>query len=98
MKQTVTATDEYSGSDYPTGGPNKMDRAGPKYIAHYTWDDDEYREFMIKLLLNLNPRYEPAGSVLFEELEEVNEMIFISKGQVDVGYSLNNEVKYVLRF
>ena len=53
---------------------------------------------MKEIILNLEPRHEHAGSVLFKELDEVNELIFISKGEVDVGYTLNGEVKYVLRF
>ena len=38
------------------------------------------------ILTNLKPRFEKQGEILFEELEEVNEILFISKGEVDIGY------------
>lgn len=53
---------------------------------------------MMKILMNLQPRKEPAGEVLFYENEEVNELIFICQGAIDVGLTYNKEVKYVLRF
>lgn len=43
----------------------------------------------MSILRNLLPRYEKAGTILFAENEEVNELIFISKGNVDVGFTLN---------
>uniref|UniRef100_A0A7S3J0T5 Uncharacterized protein n=1 Tax=Strombidium inclinatum TaxID=197538 RepID=A0A7S3J0T5_9SPIT len=48
--------------------------------------------------MNLEPRHEKAGSILFEELEEVNEVLFISRGQCDVGFEVNKIKKWVLRF
>jgi len=53
---------------------------------------------MMAILTNLFPRFESAGTILYSELDEVNEAVFISKGQVDVGYVLNGQAKYVLRF
>lgn len=53
---------------------------------------------MISILANLNPRFELAETILFEELDEVNELIFISKGTVDVGYTINGSTHYALRF
>lgn len=53
------------------------------------WSDQNYREFMMKVLTSLEPRREKAGSILFEELEEVNETFFISQGSVDIGYEIN---------
>ena len=45
----------------------------------------------------MEPRREFAGTILFEELEEVNEVIFISKGNVDIGYEINKQRKFILR-
>jgi len=64
----------------------------------YKWDDQNYRDFMIMVLEHLEPRFESKGSVLFEELEEISEVIFISKGLVDIGYEINKKKKYVMRF
>ena len=53
---------------------------------------------MLQILMNLEPRYEQCGATLFEELEEVNEVIFFARGQCDVGFEVNKLKKYVLRF
>ena len=53
---------------------------------------------MIELLKNLEPRREKKGSVLFEELEEITEIFFISQGTIDIGYEINKTTKYVLRY
>lgn len=47
--------------------------------------------------MNLKPRFEKAKTILFEELEEVQEIIFIQKGYVDIGYEINKQKRYVLR-
>ena len=55
----------------------------------YTWDDTEYRDFMLYILLNLEPiRYE-KNTLLVNELDEFNEIKFITKGQVIIGYEIN---------
>ena len=53
---------------------------------------------MLAILQNLEPRYEKRGSIIFNELAEVSEILFISKGNIDIGYSINRQKKYVLRF
>ena len=37
----------------------------------FTWEDQVYRDFMIELLQNLEPRHEEKGTVLYRELEEI---------------------------
>ena len=49
-------------------------------MVYYTWEDAEYRDYMNLILRNIEPRFAEAGSILFNELDEVNEVIFISKG------------------
>lgn len=63
----------------------------------YTWDDQIYREFMISILCNLEPRREKRGAILFEELEEIAEIFFVSQGTIDIGYEINRQRKFVLR-
>jgi hypothetical protein len=36
------------------------------------------------------------GSVLFEELDEVNEIIFVQNGTIDVGFDINKIRRFVL--
>ena len=52
---------------------------------------------MIQMLQSLEPRYEKRGTILFEELEEISEILFINKGMVDVGYEINKQKKYCIR-
>jgi hypothetical protein len=44
--------------------------------SFYNWNDFAYRKFMIEILSVLEPRKEEKNLILFEELDEVNEMIF----------------------
>ena len=57
--------------------------------SRYTWFDDHYRFFMLEILKNLEPRFEEKDTILIEELDEVNEIIFLEKGIFEVGYSVN---------
>jgi CRP-like cAMP-binding protein len=48
--------------------------------------------------MNLEPRFEPAGTTILEELQEINEIIFISKGRVAVGFEINKKKEFALTF
>jgi len=52
---------------------------------------------MESLLNCLEPRREERYVVLFDELEEVNEVMFFEVGVVDVGFDLNRKKSFVLR-
>ena len=41
--------------------------------------------------MNLEPRFEPANLILFNELEEIMAILFFTKGTFLIGYELNNE-------
>ena len=47
---------------------------------------------------NLEPRIELEGSIIFKELDEINELIFILNGTIDIGFDINKIRRYVLRF
>ena len=64
----------------------------------YNWDDQNFREFMMEILTNLEPRFIPRDRIIFKELEEIYEVLFVSKGNVDVGFEINRRQKFVLRF
>ena len=53
---------------------------------------------MTNLLKSLEPRQEDAFTMLFEELDEIREVIFIEKGECDVGYEINKKKKFVIRY
>ena len=55
--------------------------------------DNVYREFIIKVLTCLEPRSELAGSTLINELDEYNEITFIEKGKMGLGYEINKVKK-----
>ena len=57
----------------------------------YSWSDQPYREFMMEVLRNLEPRLEVMGTIIFEELDDINEVIFVQKGSVDIGFEVNKK-------
>ena len=63
----------------------------------YTWDDEPYRFFMLGLLQNFEPRLEPKGSIIYKELEEIQEVLFQESGAIDIGFEVNRVTKYCLR-
>ena len=65
--------------------------------AFYNWDNPSYRNFMFDLLKCLEPRSQEKDQVVFRELDEVNEVIFFTKGCIDIGFEINRKINYVLR-
>lgn len=55
----------------------------------YTWNDQQYRDFIMDVLRNLEPRFERAGTTIINELDEFGEIIFIQKGIILLGYEIN---------
>jgi CRP-like cAMP-binding protein len=52
---------------------------------------------MITVLQFLEPVMYTAGSYIFSELDDVNEVVFIESGMYDVGYEINKKVILKLR-
>ena len=48
----------------------------------YTWNDPEYRKFMIAALSFLEPVFYTAGTRIYKELDEYGEINFIEHGEV----------------
>ena len=46
----------------------------------------------------LEPRREEKNTILLNELDEVNELIFFDNGTFEIGYEINRFSKFVLRF
>lgn len=65
--------------------------------TRFTWDDKIYREFMLHLLKELQPRLELKGSIFMEENENCYEVIFFESGTYYIGYVLNNHHYWELK-
>ena len=44
---------------------------------------------MVRVLKSLEPRLMKKSETLYLELDEVNELLFIEKGEYDIGYNVN---------
>jgi len=64
---------------------------------YYGWGDDDYREFMRLILSGLEPRQEEINNILFHELDEFTEILFINSGMVDIGFEINRKKVYCIR-
>ena len=53
---------------------------------------------MIEMLGQLEPRHEFKDVILFEEQDEVNEVIFFNNGTYEVGFEINRTKEMVLRY
>ena len=52
---------------------------------------------MVELLRMLLPRKELKGEYIFHTLQEVNEIFFIEKGAVNIGFEINRGSKFIVR-
>lgn len=52
---------------------------------------------MMTLLEVLEPRYEAEGTILYNELDDLQEIIFHQKGLIDIGFIVNRKARFVLR-
>jgi hypothetical protein len=60
-------------------------------------DNQGYKEFVIILLTKLEPRYEHKRTIVIDELENVDEIFFLSKGTLLLGYEVNKQKKYCMQ-
>jgi len=82
--------------DFPKETANKDDTIRIDY-SFFTWNDVQYQNFMIDILKNLEPRIFSPREVIYVELDEVNEILFIEQGEYDIGYEVNKTEKFKLR-
>lgn len=50
------------------------------------------------ILRNLEPYFIAEDNIIFRELQEIEEVIFVQKGVVEVGFEINRRQKFVIRF
>lgn len=77
---------------------SEQNLASFKDKSYYNWKDLPYQFFMIQMLQLLEPRHEVKGQTIIEELNEVNEIIFMTKGKIGVGYEINKSKRLVLQY
>ena len=53
---------------------------------------------MMQLLSMLEPRREDKNVNIYNELDEVNEVYFFNHGDYDVGFEINRELYFVIRY
>ena len=53
---------------------------------------------MVTVLKSLEPIHEQKNTIIINELDEQNELLFYHNGQYAVGYEINRVKKFVLRF
>ena len=53
---------------------------------------------MLDLMTRLEPRFEEKGETIYEELDEVNEVIMFVRGSFDIGFEVNGKKLFVKRF
>ena len=59
--------------------------------------DDIYQEFMIMVFQFLSPVKYEAGKILYTELDDINNIHFITYGSYDTGYTINKNNHWKIR-
>ena len=70
----------------------------PRQYSFYTFSDQVYSDFMMNVMQNLEPIQLKKKTQIFDELEEVQLIYFFMKGTYEIGFSINLENKYMLRY
>lgn len=52
---------------------------------------------MTQILSSLEPRRQNGDTIIYYELDDLVEVLFFNKGEVDIGFEINKRQKYVLR-
>lgn len=53
---------------------------------------------MMDVLAHLEPRREESGTQMVNELDEFNEIVFIQKGVIAIGYEINKIKRHCIRY
>ena len=67
----------------------------PKHFSyefpHYTFEDHNFSQFMIRILNALEYRLYLKDQIIVNELEECIELLFVEKGRYNIGYEINKK-------
>lgn len=70
----------------------------PNPHTYFKLHNPVYKDFMVEMMQYLEPKYEHADKIIFEELEEVTFVLLFLDGKFDIGYELNGVQHFVLRY
>ena len=59
--------------------------------------DHIYQEFMICVFQSLSPVQYEGGKILYTELDDINNIQFITQGSYDIGYQINKNNHWKIR-
>lgn len=85
-------TADLSGSKYLQINLNekpKFDRFKFLCQPYYNYNDSDYREFMLEITMALEPRIYQPMEIIYEELDDAMEILFVMQGIYNVGYIVN---------
>lgn len=75
----------------------RVPKNNEKPHSRYTWFDRPYRDFMVHMLNQLEPIKYFRHQIVFEELDEYSEVVFlVDSAKFDVGYSINKTATFKL--
>lgn len=60
-----------------------------KYLG---WTDPHWSSFMVALMQRLEPRKYLAGDVIYMDMEEVNEVLFVQTGDVSCQLDIYSNI------
>lgn len=66
--------------------------------SFFTWDSDLYSEMMLDLMQHMEPRSEEKDVTIFDELDEISEVVLFVRGKFDIGFEVNGKRFFVKRF
>ena len=69
---------------------------GEHKLSRWVWTNVPYRNFIFNMLNRLEPYMYRKNEIIFEELDEIREVVFIM-GQYHVGYSINKKSMFRLK-
>lgn len=73
-------------------------KAGSIHFPYYTFENEMYSSFMIKLMNALEFRTYEKDEIIATEMDEALEVFFCENGTYDIGYEINKKVNYRRRF
>lgn len=65
--------------------------------SYFNWSHQSYREFMTEVLKHLEPCHYARCHIVYNELDEFGEVIFIDRGTIMIGLEINKAKKFVIK-
>jgi len=64
---------------------------------YYNWEDSQWSSYMMEIMQNLEPRHIVADETIYDDMEEVEEIIFVTSGTYTIGYTINSNEYFALK-